>query len=254
VWRFSQLTRKWNDESARMSVFNRLQVARPPQTTADHFSVFSFSTAKDRSSEFIKLHGQSDSEIIIDIPIPPDDLRDTVAPVYDERNDTIWTLAKTDHLLSYDIRRQVWNSAVLPTKWRQAWAQLCMSSCTNALYVVGGYKDADMIVDEFDIATGRWKTVNIQDVPVHIPAHLLLKHPQLAEWNQQDIFPHVITVYDGEILFIGRNGRKDGNRKTLTVSENISFRSIVSYNPRTHRRQLRAILPIILDEFSPLVI
>jgi hypothetical protein len=254
-WHWNQLTRTWHDNIDNWSsvMVKALKVARPPKNNAERFSIFSFSMDGGGYAQQELLEGPS--SMPIPIPAPPEYLCASIAPVYDARNDTIWALANTEKLFGYDINGQVWKSSTLPTKSRDVWAQLCISSCSNVLYVVGGCGDTGTIVDELNISTNTWKSVDIHDISVQIPA--ALKNQELSEinWNLSeinwDICQKVITVYDGELLYIAQ---KTGDGNSLSLAKKLACRSIISYNPSTCRRQLRAFLPVMRDSFTPLVI
>lgn len=252
IWRFSQVTRHWTNglyfTLPISAVPNALQVSRPSQDNNEPFSIFSFSTTTATADRYLHqiFLTEPRSSKPVSRPAPP---RYIQSSVYDGTNDTIWALTNNDLLLGYDVKRETWHTHKLPTKLRGSWAQLCMSSCFNVLYVVGGCGPVATIVDELNIETKKWKTVDFRNIPVNIPTHLMSPLTvQIKDWNQH--WPNVITVYDGELVYINRRRHING----LSEAENLVFRSIVTYNPNTHRRQLCTVLPTILDEFTPLVI
>jgi hypothetical protein len=258
---FNPVTNKWNDDLTDIlphsAVIDALQVARPPTDNTDRFSVFSFSINNTvpigafAQRVFFK-HNLHEHLFTERIAMPVGELCSTTAPVYDSHNDMIWVLAWNDSLFGYDIKQQSWRHTYkLPTKSRGTWAHLCMSSCAeNLLYVAGGWMDTSTIVDEFNISTNTWNTVNISDIPVHIPTELISPVvSQITKWHHEK---SVITVYDGELVYIGHKDTTGGSHPS--AAEEIVHRSIVSYNPHTRRRQLRAILPKPYEDFTTLVI
>jgi hypothetical protein len=233
------------------------------RTCRDSFSIFSI-----YRTETIQLF--PDTGRTIQFPRSPIEAAEGAYPLYDPHNDVIWVIGRLDDneysLAKYQITADNWtcdrcNSPRM--RRRSGWAQLCLPTHANLVYVVGGDDQADKSsIDVYDVLSDDWKTIYFE-TPLFIPPKVMIQHQTLdigtmqrvdiksvTNWRQ---FKFVVALFDGEILFIGGDVDVDYQQVTYNVI-NFTYKLITSYNPITTKRTLVTVLPTSRQYSTPFII